>query len=1290
MSTKWTDEQRMVLEERGNDLLVSAAAGSGKTAVMVERIISLITEGENPPDIDRFLVVTFTRAAAASMKERIGEALQRALEQDPENAHLQKQVTLMSRSLITTIDSFCAEVVRTHFYELDIEPGFRVADEDEMKLLKEDVMNDLLEEAHGKIDEDENIRAFFERFVSRFDDTAAAEQIRQLYEISCAYPRPDAFRASLAETYAADDESSLSTSHWMIRIRQMIMDLTRDTFAELSNLSAIAPVEISKTGKTKGQIRGYAPTLQEDTARFETLKCFMESEDPYYDYDALCEQVAAACAWGRMGTYSASNPDVDRDLTERIKNSRDAIKKEWDEVRKGLLGQQAQDILEMNRAIRKPLQGLIDLTDCFETRFAQAKTEQGVADFSDLEHFALQILTDPEGNPSATGEAYARQFLYVMTDEYQDSNLVQETILRAVSGNACRAANRFMVGDVKQSIYRFRQARPDLFMEKYRNWKKVRTSAEYRDVAGESHVVELRKNFRSRPVILNSVNRVFSRIMAADVGGVDYDADAMLYPGAIFPDQDMDPEPEILLLEDASASEEEEVFLEEEEPGDLPDPTQEMPDGGETDFLHRWEYARDMERESFLVAERIAGLLGRFPVTDEETGELRPATCSDVAILYRGGAGWPGALEKALYAFGIPSFAGSGGGYFDTLEVRTILNALSLIDNPKQDIPLAGVLRSPIGAFDDHDLARMRAACREGDLFTALKALSETGHEKAVRFLAFLDRMRSLVPFCSVHELIWQLLDETGYETYVCALPGGERRRANIRLLIQKAMDYEQGSYRGLFNFLRYIENIKKVSDPPEAVLSDAGDRAVRIMTMHKSKGLEFPIVILCGLGKTLSSNDLKEQVLTDFRYGAGLDHVDTDRHVRVPSVQKKMILRLQKEEGRGEELRVLYVAMTRAKEKLIMTGTVKNRADAERKQWLVSAASDGLLPARCRRSFTTFLNILMPAVMQGDTGILVTSTESETLGQRIAASLKSQKTAVTKTNEPQRVSPEREALRARLRQMMERDATALELQKAPVIPYTVSVSELKHPMYEEEVRREALSLYLSTSGDDEEAKPEPDDQTLTDSMANRADLTEPTNGSAMPHPAYDSDVSPGALRGTAYHTLMEHLDYEDPDIKGQLESLVKYGKIDQFAADRIRLADVEAFIDSDIGRRMKRAFQSGTLHRETPFVIGRKARELKEEWDSDETVLVQGIIDAWFEEDERIVLLDYKTDLVSADRDPTGASLIRKYQLQLQIYRDALASLTGRAVEEVLIWSFSLGRSILVPLQDADEIQAE
>ncbi len=1249
MSTKWTDEQRMVLEERGNDLLVSAAAGSGKTAVMVERIISLITEGENPPDIDRFLVVTFTRAAAASMKERIGEALQRALEQDPENAHLQKQVTLMSRSLITTIDSFCAEVVRTHFYELDIEPGFRVAEEDEMKLLKEDVMNDLLEEAHGKIDEDENIRAFFERFVSRFDDTAAAEQIRQLYEISCAYPRPDAFRDSLTETYAADDEESLSTSHWMIRIRQMIMDLTRDTFAELSNLSAIAPVEISKTGKTKGQIRGYAPTLQEDTARFETLKRFMESEDP--DYDALCEQVAAACAWGRMGTYSASNPDVDRDLTERIKNSRDAIKKEWDEVRKGLLGQQAQDILEMNRAIRKPLQGLIDLTDRFETRFAQAKTEQGVADFSDLEHFALQILTDSDGQPSATGEAYARQFLYVMTDEYQDSNLVQETILRAVSGNVCRAANRFMVGDVKQSIYRFRQARPDLFMEKYREWKKVRTSAEYRDVAGESHVVELRKNFRSRPVILNSVNRVFSRIMAADVGGVDYDADAMLYPGAIFPDQDMDPEPEILLLEDASASEEEEVFLEEEEPGDLPDPTQEMPDGGETDFLHRWEYARDMERESFLVAERIAGLLGRFPVTDEETGELRPATCSDVAILYRGGAGWPGALEKALYAFGIPSFAGSGGGYFDTLEVRTILNALSLIDNPKQDIPLAGVLRSPIGAFDDHDLARMRAACREGDLFAALKALSETGHEKAVRFLAFLERMRSLVPFCSVHELIWQLLDETGYETYVCALPGGERRRANIRLLIQKAMDYEQGSYRGLFNFLRYIESIKKVSDPPEAVLSDAGDIAVRIMTMHKSKGLEFPIVILCGLGKTLSSNDLKEQVLTDFRYGAGLDHVDTDRHVRVPSVQKKMILRLQKEEGRGEELRVLYVAMTRAKEKLIMTGTVKNRADAERKQWLVSAASDGLLPARCRRSFTTFLNILMPAVMQGDTGILVSSTESETLGQRIAASLRNKKTSVPKTNEPQRVSPEREALRARLRKMMERDATALELEKTPVIPYTVSVSELKHPMYEEEVRREALSLYLQVP---------------------------------------DSGVNPGALRGTAYHTLMEHLDYEDPDIKGQLESLVKYGKIDQFAADSIRLDDVEAFIDSDIGRRMKRAFQSGTLHRETPFVIGRKARELKAEWDSDEIVLVQGIIDAWFEEDERIVLLDYKTDLVNKDWDPTGASLIRKYQLQLQIYRDALASLTGRAVEEVLIWSFSLGRSILVPLQVSDEIKAE
>ena len=1232
MSREWTDEQMMVLAERDNNLLVSAAAGSGKTAVMVERIIRLITEGENPPDIDRFLVVTFTRAAAASMRERIADALRKALDQDPGNIHIQKQTALVHQAQITTIHSFCQEVVRSHFFNLDIDPGFRVGDEGEMLLLKEEVMDKLMEEAHDLADTDPRIRAFFEYFTRKTLDSQAAQQIMRIYDYSCAYPWPDDFRASLTEAYRADDIRGLEDSAWMKELREETGRLTEETVKELEYLISLCR---EKDGPAE-----YLPALESDLSHFAALKAALGQ----LSYDETRELVLHACDWVRITSVKKG---TDRVMAGMIRDARNALKEAWKKMRDGCYACNASRILEMNRRIRLPLEGLIYLTDRFEEKFAQAKADLGVADFSDLEHFALRILCDRNGESTAAGREYARKFLYVMTDEYQDSNLVQETILEAVSGNAREAANRFMVGDVKQSIYRFRQARPDLFIGKYRSWKKVREPGQIMDVSGESHTVELHRNFRSRGDILSAVNDVFKGIMAADIGGIDYDQDAFLHSGALFPPlpdeyqgrPDVHATPELWLLENAGAGLDDD---DEAEDPVIPDPENVL-------IQNLWDHASDREKEAFVIAERISSMIGQYPILDEETGTYRKAGYGDIAILYRGGDRWPDALEKALSLYGIPSFSGSGGGYFETQEIRTVLALLSIIDNPKQDIPLVCVLRSPVGGFTDGELSDMRAASPDTDFYSALLASARTGNRKAAHFTGMLDEQRSLVSSCSVHELIWHVLDVTGYAHYVCALPGGERRYANLNLLVQKAIDFEQGNDRSLFRFLHYIRNIKKVSDAPEAVLSETGENTVRIMTIHKSKGLEFPIVFVCGLGRKIGGREFTETILLDPEFGIGMDELDTSHHVRTSSLQRQIIAGNQKKEGMGEELRILYVAMTRAKEKLVLTGTVPDLERASEKWKSAGLRREVLLPARYRLQAGCYLDLIMPVKWKNGTSLDFSEIREQDLWNTVREHITGQRTASIEAGSEAVDDDRLTKLREELALLSARERYVSALEERTPIPVTVSVSELKHPMYEEEMRQQAMEL----SGD-------------TGSGSFTADdLSDSAEG--------------GAARGSAYHTLMEHLDYSDPDIEGQLESLVKCGKIDQFGADRIRVEDIRAFTEDPIGHRMRNAFEKNVLHRETPFVIGRKARDLKNEWDSDEIVLVQGIIDAWFEENGKIVVLDYKTDRVAEKDDPEGETLIRRYRLQLSIYADALRSMTGLETDEVLIYSFALGKCIPV-----------
>ena len=1217
MAVKWTAEQEQVIESRGSDMLVSAAAGSGKTAVLVERIIRLITEGDDPPDIDSLLVVTFTNAAASEMRERIREALEKKLEEDPENTHLQKQATLVHSALITTIHSFCLEVVRSSFPGV-VEPGFRIADESETVLLKNEVLAAVMEEAHSE----EKYRPFISHFVTGRDDRQASEQVMKLFSYSESYPWPSAFRQQGCEIYAVKDEQDLEEQPWMRMLLSQCRDLRDEACRRIRSIIAL-------TGRPGGPA-AWRDALEQDLERF--------SKAGFDTYEKARQSLQLINEWPALVRISKKEL-TDPALKELAQNRRNALKDEWKKLQSRQFALPSGQVAEILGKCEKMVRSLVLLTDRFEELYSNEKRDRGIVDFADLEHFALQLLVeirDGKAVPTKTAEQYAARFTHIMTDEYQDSNLVQEYILQAVSGGGRGVRNRFMVGDVKQSIYRFRQARPDLFTDKYSRYTRVRPGTDSED--GGECLYELHLNFRSRPQILESVNRVFEKIMAGDIGGVTYDGDAMLRCGAAFPE----PENRAGKAAEGMPSEE-----------DIYAPVlYVLEDDKEDEDLSR------KDREAVLVSGLIRSLVGSFPVTDRETGRLRPAKYSDIAVLLRTVKGWSDSIQNIFAEDGIPAYSGAGDGYFDTYEMRTVLAYLKLLDNTRQDIPLAAVLRSPIGSLTDSDLAMIRAACPDGSFYDAcLYCMGTEGALNADRSLVirlknFFDRLNMLraeVPFTPVHGLIWRVLDLTGFGDYAASMPGGRQRKANLSMLVEKAIAFEQGSYKGLYSFLQYVDRLGESSaSTAEAPILTEGEDVVRIMSVHKSKGLEFPIVLLCGMGRNFNRMDVQAPMTIHQSLGIGCRYVDRERHIAVNPLPKQVIAGLQEAEDLGEEQRVLYVGMTRAREKLIMTGTVRN-LDKSMDSWESGSETgdDGLLPRYVRRNASNWLDWIVPAIQCGDTGISLvcrreidrgtmagTSEEKEVVGRE---------TAVTDTS-----------VRDDWEKMLKRfaDAARISGEHMTDIPGAVSVSEIKHRFLEQD--EEAVQIpAVWDSGSD---------------SARKGELS-------------------ASERGTLYHAVMEYLDYASlPDsdddlgrnINMQLETMMNCGKIHAVAMPRVLdPQDIVDFLLSDTGKRMRAAALAGTLHREQPFVLGMPARQVNPQWESDETVLVQGIIDAWFEEEDgKTVLVDYKTDRLENEAD-AGQTLSDRYRVQVEIYKEALERLNGGEVRQTLLYSFSLGRAI-------------
>lgn len=1291
MGVSWTKEQQQVIDLRKRNILVSAAAGSGKTAVLVERIIKMITDRENPVDIDRLLIVTFTNAAAAEIRERIGAAIEKALQEQPEDEHLQRQLTLIHNAQITTIDSFCLYVIRNHFHEIDLEPNFRIGDEGELKLLKEDVLKQVFEKNY------EELRPEFTAFVAGYapgkSDTKAGEMVRALYEFSRSYPWPKEWLASCVSSYQVADETELAGAPFIKPLVENIQYVLSDVANDLKQALALT---MASDGPDM-----YEKVIRNDLEKYERMASCENFLELY--------EVLNNITYDRLPSSRGFAGDGDK--LEWVKQIRDDAKDAIKKLVKQYFFCSPQVMVEQLKRTAPMAEELVRLTEEFADAFAEEKRRKNLVDFHDLEHFALDILVDSDTKqPRKTAEEFRDTFAEIMIDEYQDSNHVQETILRTISTEKRGVNNIFMVGDVKQSIYRFRLARPELFMEKYDT---------YSTEESVTQRIDLHKNFRSRREVLSCTNDVFYKIMARDLGNVEYDADAALYLGAVY----NEPESEQMFAAEILVADSNDELLEDVDAGaDLSD---------------------KKLLEAKMVAQRIRRLMSEQLVTDKESGELRPVRYSDIVILLRSLSGWADAFASVLNDEGIPAHTVSATGYFSTVEVQTVLSMLRILDNPRQDIPLTAVLRSPIVGLTDEELAVLRLTDKEASFHDCVlkkcvelcgnvdsekleeNTIGENSEEKNLeknleennvgqkmeelqeyekklqKFYQMYKRLRKLVPDTPIHELLEILLKETGYGNYAAAMPAGARRRANLQMLVEKAIAYENTSYKGLFHFVRYIDELQKYDvDFGEADMTGENEDVVRLMSIHKSKGLEFPVVFVCGMGKNFNKQDVRSRMVLHPELGMGLDYMDGERRIKSPTIAKKAIAKQIDLENLGEELRVLYVALTRAKEKLILTGSKKDvTEEVEKMQGIAEGwGQETALPYRLREGAAGYLDWVIPALLSYGTRY---SVQCVGVAELVTEEIRHQvQMAFDKALCMDAVSHAKPEL---VQELEQRFAFSYPYQETLERKNKYSVSELKHRAMREKLAQE-----------EEEVMP----------VFAQEEIVPYIPAFARKMEQEEEPVNQGALRGTAVHRVMECYRFaSEENVTAQMAQMLSDGKITEEMHALVKIPLIEKFMASELGERMKAAEAAGKLYREKPFVMGFTGAELesfgfgepgaemeangceglgtKLEANGQEKTsvklktngcekpgteleenltLIQGIIDVFWEEEDGIVVLDYKTDRVD-----TAKQLSDRYAAQLRLYGEALERIYNSdgerkvRVKERILYSFRLGEVIYV-----------
>ncbi|MCI8383279.1 MAG: helicase-exonuclease AddAB subunit AddA [Clostridia bacterium] len=882
---KWTKEQQQAIYEKGNNILVSAAAGSGKTAVLVERIIHKIIEEKI--DIDQLLIVTFTNSAASEMRERVLDALDKKLEENPEDENLQRQITLLNKASICTIDSFCLEVVKNNFYELEnVSPNFRIADSTEIELLKQEVIEDIFEEKYET--EEEDFAKLIHVYTSYRDDTPLKDLVLKIDSYIQSNPFPQKWLSEKIEMFNLEKklEEDFSQTPWGKILLQEVKEEVIDAISTLKKVEENLALD--------PDLVKFYQTIRSDREQLENLKEHLKNWDKAYEIAIGLKFVT----WPRQ--------KIESEEKEKAKAIRDEVKKKLTKVFDKILicnSQEAnQDIYDMYFILKK-LQTLIHT---YQAEFAKRKREKNMVDFSDVEHFALTILLHSE----EVVKKYQNKFKEIAIDEYQDSNLVQEYILTSISRNN----NLFMVGDVKQSIYKFRQAMPELFLNKYETYQKKEEKQ-----PEENLKIQLFKNFRSKQKVLQFTNLIFENIMSHDLGDIEYNHEEFLNLGANYPESNQNETIEINIIDPIEETEGEEEQLETLE--------KEENIGQEEEE----ERVTDLELEARLVANKIKKLVeDKFQVWDKKQGTYRNIEYKDIVILLRSTASTAPIYEQELLKLGLPVFSDTSQEYLDSIEIQTIMSLLKIIDNPIQDIPLVTVMRSNIGKFTDDELVQIRLADKQDDFYTCLQkaklSVERELREKIQIFLEKLEQWREEQQYLALDELIWKIYEDTSYYNYVGLMPGGMLRQANLRMLFERAKQYETASFKGLYNFIHFIEKLRFSSgDMGSAKIIGENDNVVRIMSIHKSKGLEFPVVFLASTGKQFNLMDLNQNILLHQELGIGVKYIDYEKQVQYDTLSKASIRNQILVETLSEEMRILYVALTRAKEKLIVTGIKKN-----------------------------------------------------------------------------------------------------------------------------------------------------------------------------------------------------------------------------------------------------------------------------------------------------------------------------------------------------------------------------
>ncbi len=1238
---KWTKEQTEAIYISGQDTLVAAAAGSGKTAVLVERIIQKVINEDHPIHIDQLLVATFTNAAAQEMRNRVSAALEGALEKNPESTHLKQQLTLLQQASISTLHSFCLDLVKRYSYLIDIDPGFRIADNIEADLLRQEVIDELFEDWYGKSFEEQE--AFFDlidRFSTDRSDQAVELLVLKLHEFAMQNPQPDEWLDQIAEQYHLADQVEEDELDWLLILKQDVRDQLDQSLADLEQA-------LDVTRESDGPSH-YAEALDSDLVLVQELKGQLE-----LGWDHV-KQGFQQLSYKALSRKKVECSEVKK---ERVKTLRDRSKKRLNDLAKQLFTRDLSAHLNDIRTLYPTIKQLVIIVKDFKQRYGQVKRDQGIVDFSDLEHYALQVLRDPSSDadrliPSSVAVELRNKYEEVLVDEYQDTNMVQETIIKLVSREA--PGNLFMVGDVKQSIYRFRHAEPSLFIEKYKRFGKS-------DEIGER--IDLAKNFRSREQVLTATNYIFRQVIDEEVGEISYDADAELIYGNLSYDKanQTDVEAELVII-DRAAQESTDSEAEDDVPVDL----------------------AKAEVEARAYAKRIKqwiGTDGSEPrlVFDKDTGISRPAQYRDIVILLRSMSAWAPTVMEELKKQGIPVYAELTTGYLEAIEIQVMLNVLKVIDNAKQDIPLASVLKSPIVGINEEELTQVRLTNQRVSYYEALVEFLPTIEDQQLKtklnqFIERLTNWRALARRGSLSDLVWQIYRETGYYDFVAGMPGGRQRQANLRALYDRARGYEQTSFRGLFRFLRMIERMEERGEDLGAAraLGEKED-VVRITTIHKSKGLEFPIVILGAMDKQFNQVDLRQRYLLHKDFGFGSRYIDPDKRIMYPTLLYYGIRQYMKRELWAEEMRVLYVALTRAKEKLVMIGTV-NSFDKKQADWLETVEHpDWTLPSGRRLQMSSYLDWVGASVIRHHQAeALRDGQQAVKIREDIFNDPSAWKISLEHVNDYQTVTEDKQIELVDLKDRINAGELieGLDEKQDALVADRLSFKYQHLQATEHRAKQSVTEIKRQQEQLDENAA---------------TDMIEKFQPQIAERPAFmqqEQKLSRSEI-GTAMHTVMQHISFDEDWDQEKLHLFTQQLVIKEIITDQqsevIDLAAIEQFFASDAYQVIKHAKQ---LEREVPFSAMIPASQVYQGWESkqEEQIFLQGIVDLLIETDDGWVIIDYKTDRVNQVVDDHEINRLKKrYETQIKLYKQAIEMILKVEIKQAYLYFFD--QSLLIKL---------